>query len=224
LKKNESSSAETYQNLLKEFLKVAYFLTLKKNSFSGNDFSESLNRTEDEGLALLAVIKSLNLIKSVPESPNHYQITTGGKNNLKIVITGGVFDIVHLGHLETLKEAKSHGDILIVVVAADETVESNKGRLPINSQAKRIELLSHLDVVDIAEKGSANPKKFLDIVIKYHPDTIVLGYDQSFTEVKLSKLLQDKGLNNIEIIKLEANVPNEKSSLKLKGLDKHSFD
>ncbi|MFX0184354.1 MAG: adenylyltransferase/cytidyltransferase family protein [Candidatus Hodarchaeota archaeon] len=224
MKENESNSAETYQILLKEFLKVAYFLSFEKKSFSVSDFSGSLNRTEDEGLALLAVLKRLNLIKSVPESPNHYQITTGGKNNLKIVMTGGVFDIVHLGHIETLKEAKSHGDILIVIVAADETVESNKGRLPINSQAKRLELLSHLDVVDLAEKGSANPKKFLDIVVKYNPDTIVLGYDQSLTEVKLSKLLLDKGLDNIEIIKLEANIPNEKSSLKLKGLDEHSFD
>jgi cytidyltransferase-like protein len=224
LNKDGSSSTDSYQNLLKEFLKVAYFLTLKKKIFSADDFSKSLNRTIDEGMALLAVLKSMQLIKSVLEPPNHYQITTGGKNNLKLVMTGGVFDIAHLGHLKTLKEAKSLGDILIVIVAADETVKSNKGRPPINSQENRMELLSHFDIVDITEKGSSNPKNFLDIVRIYQPDIIALGYDQSLTEAKLSKLLQDNELFNIEVIRLKANIPNEKTSLKIKNIDEHSFE
>ncbi|MFX0051939.1 MAG: adenylyltransferase/cytidyltransferase family protein [Candidatus Hodarchaeota archaeon] len=224
MNKDGSSSINSYQNLLKEFLKVAYFLTLKKKIFSADDFSKSLNRTVDEGLALLAVLKSMQLVKSVLEPPDHYQITTGGRNNLKIVMTGGVFDIVHLGHLKTLKEAKSQGDILVVIVAADQTVKSNKGRPPINSQENRMELISHLDIVDIVEKGSPDPKNFMDIVGLYQPDIITLGYDQSLTEAKLSQLLQDNELFNIEVIRLQANIPNEKTSLKIKNIDEHSFE
>ena len=223
--KNESKSTEqVFQLLLKEFLRTAYLLSFEKGSFSVADFTSSLKRTQDEGLALLSVLKSLHMIKSVSDPPEHYSITTGGRNNLKIVLTGGVFDIVHLGHLKTLKEAKSRGDILFVVVASDEIVEANKGRLPLNSQTSRVKLLSHIDIVDIVQEGTSETNKFLDVVLNVKPDVIVLGYDQSLTEARLSKLLSDHGLQNVEIFKLEARIPNEKSSLKFKNLDEHSFE
>ncbi|MHA2202072.1 MAG: adenylyltransferase/cytidyltransferase family protein [Candidatus Hodarchaeales archaeon] len=215
---------QAFHTLLKEFLKSAYFLTFQKGSFSLSDFSNSLKRSQEEGLVLLSVLKSLHMIKSVTDPQDHYSITEGGKNNLKIVLTGGVFDIVHLGHLKTLKEAKKYGDVLFVIVASDETVEANKGRLPLNNQASRVELLSHVDIVDIVKKGASDAKKFLDIVIKVKPDVIILGYDQSLSEDKLFQSLVDHGLQNIEIIKLEARIPNEKSSLKFKKLDEHSFE
>lgn len=222
--KDESESMEIFQVLLKEFLKTAYLLTLKQGSFSIDDFSNHLKRTQDEGVALLSVLKSLHMVKTVINPAGHYIITTGGRNNFRIVLTGGVFDIIHLGHIETLKEAKSHGDILVVVVASDETVRRSKGRPPQNSQTNRVELLLHLDVVDVAQKGTSDPDKFLDIVKSIQPDTIALGYDQSLTETKLSKLLGDHGLQNIEIIKLKSRVPNEKSSMKIKNLDQYSFE
>ncbi|UCG90546.1 MAG: adenylyltransferase/cytidyltransferase family protein [Candidatus Heimdallarchaeota archaeon] len=222
--KSESKSNEFFQTLLKEFLRTAYLLTHEKGSFSVSDFASRLKRTQEEGLALLSVLKGLHMIELVTDPAEHYSITEGGKNNLKIVLTGGVFDIVHLGHLKTLEEAKSHGDVLFVVVASDETVESNKGRPPLNSQTSRVELLSHVDFVDIVQKGTSDPKKFLDIVITVEPDVIVLGYDQSLSEAKLSKLLSDNNLQNIEIVKLKARIPNEKSSLKFKNLDRHSFE
>ncbi len=222
--KSESKSNEVFQALLKEFLKTAYLLTREKESFSVIDFSSSLRRTEDEGKALLSVLKSLHMVESVSDPPEDYKITIGGINNLKIVLTGGVFDIVHLGHLKTLKEARSLGDVLFVVVASDETVKANKGRPPLNSQSSRVELLKHIDIVDIVEKGTSNPQKFLDIVIKIKPDVIALGYDQSLSEARLSKLLSDNNLQNIEVVKLKARIPKEKSSLKFKNLDEHSFE
>jgi len=44
------------------------------------------------------------------------------------VVTGGVFDILHVGHIHFLKQAKELGDELIVIVAHDKTVEERKGR------------------------------------------------------------------------------------------------
>ena len=218
------STDQVFHKLLKEFLKVAYLLTFQKGSFSVSEFTKDLKRTQDEGVALLSVLKSLHMIKSVADPPNHYSITEGGKNNLRIVLTGGVFDIVHLGHLKTLKEAKKHGDILFIIVASDETVEANKGRKPLNNQKNRVVLLSHIDFVDIVIKGASDPNKFLDIAIKVRPDVIILGYDQTLSEEKLTSLLSDHVLQNIEIIKLKARIPNEKSSLKFKNLDEHSFE
>lgn len=219
-----SSSTDTFQKLLKTFLKETYLLTDEFEKFGIDKFANKLNRTEEESLALLSVLKGLHMIKSVPESENHFKITSGGINNLKIVLTGGVFDIIHLGHLKTLNEAKKYGDILIVVVASDQTVKLNKGRPPINSQENRIKLLSHIDLVDIVVAGDPNPEKLIEIVIKYHPDIIVLGYDQSLTETRLAKLLTDNNLLNTEIVRLGSHIPNEKSSLKVKDLDEYSFD
>ncbi|MCK4848509.1 MAG: hypothetical protein KAT16_05775, partial [Candidatus Heimdallarchaeota archaeon] len=113
---------------------------------------------------------------------------------------------------------------LVVVVASDKMVESSKGRPPLNNQANRMRLLEELKIVDIVAKGDPDPSKFLDSVIEYEPDTIVLGYDQTSTEEMLMKYLENSDIRNIEIKKLNSHVPNEKSSLKKEKLDKHSFD
>jgi len=216
--------SDLFQTLLKEFLKTAYVLTIKNGSFSAKDFSIDLNRTEEEGESLLSVLIGLKLIRKISDPPNHYSITQGGKNNLKVVLTGGVFDIIHLGHVNTLRTSKKEADILVVVVASDKMVESSKGRPPLNNQVNRMKLLEELMIVDIVAKGDPDSSKFLDSVTEYEPDTIVLGYDQSSTEEMLLKYLEKSNLQNIEIKKLNSHIPNEKSSLKKKKLDKHSFD
>jgi glycerol-3-phosphate cytidylyltransferase/FAD synthetase len=187
-------------------------------------FSRELKRTKEESSALLSVLLGMNLIKKIPTPHNHFIITTGGKNNLKIILTGGVFDIIHLGHINTLKKAKKEGDLLIVVVASDKMVEESKGRLPLNSQPNRMGLLEELKIVDLVASGDEDTSKFLDTVLKFQPDTIVLGYDQQTTERMLLQHLEKANISNIEIKKLASHVPNEKSSLKMKNMDEHSLE
>lgn len=68
----------------------------------------------------------------------------------KIVLVGGCFDILHVGHIRFLKKAKSWGDILIVLLESDEKIKKLKGKgRPINSQKVRAEVLSSLKDVDI---------------------------------------------------------------------------
>ena len=216
--------SDLFHTLLKEFLKTAYLLTIKNGSFSNKEFSSRHNRTEEEGKSLLSVLIGLKMIRKVLDPSDHYSITQGGKNNLKIALTGGVFDIIHLGHVNTLKKAKEGADVLVVVVASDEIVEKSKGRPPLNIQQNRMKLLEELLIVDIVAKGDPDSSKFLDSVIEFEPDTIVLGYDQVSTEKMLLKYLEDSNIRQVEIKKLQSHVPNEKSSLKKKKLDKHSFD
>jgi phosphoheptose isomerase len=69
--------------------------------------------------------------------------------NKRVVWTNGVFDVLHIGHLESLRAARAFGDMLIVGINGDESVRANKGsERPIFPIADRISLLAALDVVD----------------------------------------------------------------------------
>jgi FAD synthetase len=66
-----------------------------------------------------------------------------------LVITGGCFDILHIGHIKLLEESKKQGDCLLVLVENDKTVRKLKGEgRPINSQRERYLVLAALSCVD----------------------------------------------------------------------------
>ncbi|MGO8807357.1 MAG: adenylyltransferase/cytidyltransferase family protein [Candidatus Bathyarchaeia archaeon] len=98
----------------------------------------------------------------------------------KVILASGVFDLLHLGHVRFLEEAKKAGGKdaeLTVVVARDSTVEKTKGRKPIMSENERCLLVESLKVVDKAVLGY---EKFdiAEIIGDINPDVIALGYDQ----------------------------------------------
>ncbi|WP_457612857.1 adenylyltransferase/cytidyltransferase family protein [Methanocaldococcus sp.] len=116
------------------------------------------------------------------------------RNVKKRVITAGTFDILHPGHYEILKFAKSLGDELIVIIARDKTVERLKGRKPIIPENQRREMVEALKPVDKAILGSLNNK--LEPILKLKPDIIVLGPDQmTFDEETLKKELEKHNLH-----------------------------
>jgi len=70
-------------------------------------------------------------------------------SNRKLVLAGGVFDLLHYGHIKFLKEAKNCGDILIIALESDANVQRRKGKdRPIHNQQIRAEILSELACVD----------------------------------------------------------------------------
>jgi cytidyltransferase-like protein len=98
-------------------------------------------------------------------------------SQLKIVLAGGVFDIIHPGHINTLNAAKRLGDVLVVVVATDKTAIKMKKRRPLHSALLRQELVSSLSMVDLCIIGDEeNIFKTVDLV---KPQIIALGYDQT---------------------------------------------
>ena len=127
----------------------------------------------------------------------------------KIVLAGGVFDIIHPGHIHTLNAAKALGSILVVAIATDKTAEKMKKRSPLHNQKLRRELVSCLSMVDKAIVGHEDD--IFQTVKEVRPNIIVLGYDQVHQE----KFISDgcKRINlNVEIVRLESPVPHLSSS------------
>jgi len=98
----------------------------------------------------------------------------------KVVLASGVFDLLHLGHVKFLEEAKKAGGPdakLVVVIARDSTVEKTKGKKPIMPEDQRLALVESLKVVDRAVLGYEN-LDIGEVIENIRPDVIALGYDQ----------------------------------------------
>ena len=127
----------------------------------------------------------------------------------KIILAGGVFDIIHPGHIHTLNAAKALGDVLVVAIATDKTAEKMKKRSPLHSQELRRELVSCLSMVDRAIIG--NEEDIFETVKAIKPDIIALGYDQIHQEQFISDGCKRINLN-VKIVRLESPAPELSSS------------
>ena len=104
------------------------------------------------------------------------------ENGKKVVFTNGCFDILHVGHVKYLQEAKSFGDILIVGLNSDESVSRLKGPTrPVNVAEDRAYLLAALEAVDFVVPFSDDTPYELIKMIK--PDVLVKGGDYEGKEV-----------------------------------------
>lgn len=102
------------------------------------------------------------------------------------VLVGGVFEIIHPGHIHFLKEASKLGKV-VVVVARDDTVRRLKGREPIVPEKQRLEVVRSIRYVAEAYLGEPG----LDIektLRRVRPDIVFLGPDQNFLEERLKRL------------------------------------
>lgn len=127
----------------------------------------------------------------------------------KIVLAGGVFDIIHPGHIHTLNAAKALGDVLVVAIATDKTAQKMKKRPPLHNQELRRELVNCLSMVDIAMIG--HEEDIFETVKEVKPNIIVLGYDQ----IHQDKFIAEgcKRINiDVEIVRLQSPVPELSSS------------
>jgi len=127
----------------------------------------------------------------------------------KTVLAGGVFDIIHPGHIHTLNAAKALGDVLVVAIATDKTAQKMKKRQPLHNQELRRELVSCLSMVDKAIVGHEDD--IFETVKAIKPDIIVLGYDQVHQEQFISDGCKRINLD-VEIVRLQSPVPELSSS------------
>ncbi len=116
------------------------------------------------------------------------------------VMASGVFDLIHLGHISYLEQARSYGDELVVVVACDSTVTRRKHK-PVNPDHVRARIVGCLKPVDRAIVGRDGD--MYGTVAEIQPDIIVLGFDQSFTEEELRKGLEEHGMGHIKVVRAD---------------------
>jgi len=114
------------------------------------------------------------------------------KDGKRIVFTNGCFDILHVGHVRYLKEARGLGDVLIVGVNSDESVRRLKGdKRPIVSQGERAEILSSLRFVDyVIIFMEPDP---LNIIAAIKPHLLVKGGDWPIDKIVGRDIVESYG-------------------------------
>lgn len=111
------------------------------------------------------IFKLVDLLKKVPSEK---------RLNKKVVLCHGVFDLLHLGHIRHFKEAKNHGDILIVSITPDKYVNKGPGR-PVFSEKQRAEALSHIKNIDYVTIN--NSPTAVSVIKKIKPKVYCKGPD-----------------------------------------------
>lgn len=127
----------------------------------------------------------------------------------------GTFDILHPGHEDYFKQAREHGDKLIVIVARDTTVLDVKGELPATNQDDRLARVQDHVLVDDAMLGYPDDK--YRIIEEIQPDIICLGYDQEAFTDSLDVELTRRGLA-ASIVRCEPYFPDSFKSSLLRGV------
>ncbi|HEX5457683.1 MAG TPA: adenylyltransferase/cytidyltransferase family protein [Candidatus Nitrosotalea sp.] len=140
---------------------------------------------------------------------NKKTLTDLGRNSIRVVLAGGVFDIIHPGHIHTLRAAKALGNVLVVVIATDKTAQKMKNRIPLHNMELRKDLVSSLSMVDYAIVGyEGDIFKSVEII---KPNIIALGYDQVHQEKFIIDGCKKIGIS-VSIARLQSPIPDIKSS------------
>jgi len=144
------------------------------------------------------------------EKSDPTKLTFIGRDALKVVLVGGVFDLIHPGHIHTLRAAKAEGDVLVVVVARQSTAQKiKKFRKIYHDERLRRDLVTSLNFVDLALIGKEGT--LFDTVEYVKPNVIALGYDQAHSEKEIAENCKKRNLN-VQVIRLSTPIPGSKSS------------
>ena len=166
--------------------------------------TEKSTLSEEEYNSITEKLVQENLLENDSKT-----LTKTGRDSLKVVLAGGVFDIIHPGHIHTLNSAKELGDVLVVVVATDNTAVKMKKRQPLHSQDQRKELVESLTMVDLCLIGQEDD--IFKTVNRVRPQIIALGYDQVHQEKFITEGCKKIDLD-AEVARLQSPIPDSSSS------------
>jgi len=191
------------ESIEKTILSCMYVSQLDKNSV--------LELIKEKTLLSDSQIESKidELVQNQLVNENRNSLTEKGIKSLHVVLAGGVFDIIHPGHISTLNAAKKLGDILVVVVATDTTAIKMKKQKPLHTQDQRKELVNSLTMVDLCLIGHEGD--IFETVNQVRPQTIALGYDQVHQEKFITEGCKKINLEAKEA-RLQSPIPDSSSS------------
>jgi len=118
---------------------------------------------------------------------------------LRVVLTSGSFDLIHLGHVKYLARAKELGDVLVVGVDSDEKIRNRKGEdRPLVPEEERLEMLAHQRPVDLLFLKREEHERW-SLIKAVRPDVLVLTADHSYSKGEQEELGESCG----EIVNIE---------------------
>ena len=122
----------------------------------------------------------------------------------RIVFTNGCFDLLHVGHIQLLQAARKRGDLLVVGLNSDDSVQQLKGEgRPVIPEKERLQILASLDCVDyLVVYSETTPNRLIEIL---QPDVLVKGANYSPEEVTGHEIVERYG-GKVELMPIESEV------------------
>lgn len=157
------------------------------------------------------VVSEAQLLAAVREARSHGE---------KIVMTNGCFDILHIGHVTYLQEARKLGDRLIVAVNTDESVRDLKGPTrPVNTMENRMKMLSALACVDwVVDFSEDTPER---LICATKPDLLVKGGDNDPQKIPGNHCVWDNG-GDVVVMSFVDGVSTTQTIAKIQNMQKES--
>ena len=139
------------------------------------------------------------------------------KEGKAVVLTGGCFDILHLGHFRLFQKAKQQGDFLFVLLESDKKIQALKGsNRPLHNQHERAEMLAGITYIDhvIPLPFIEQNKEYDQIVSQIHPSIIAITEGDPGIEHK-KRQAEKIDAKLIEVVKY---IPNKSTSATLEAI------
>jgi len=196
-----------------ELLRAVYVTSLRDGKTVTVSLQRELDEPNEEVQKAIDIAVQRGFLET--EGPDGIRLTGRGRDNLKVVMLGGAFEIIHPGHIHTMAEARKLGDTLVAVVASDDTVRRNKGREPVTPQGWRVTLVSSVRAVDVALAGGSG--SIYDTMERVRPDVVALGYDQKHNPAEIEDEARRRGMK-LTVVRLDSPIPGVKTSKIVKSL------
>jgi rfaE bifunctional protein nucleotidyltransferase chain/domain len=151
--------------------------------------------------------KMLTMSNKLVERSKLKDIIAGLKEQgRKVVFTNGCFDLIHVGHVRYLQEAKNLGDILVLGLNSDKSVSTIKSGRPVTPQSQRAEVLYAIVMIDyITIFDEETP---FELIKEIQPDVLVKGADWKPDEIVGNDIVKEvhtipfvQGVSTSEVIK-----------------------
>ena len=135
----------------------------------------------------------------------------------KRVVVFGTFDRLHKGHINFLKQARQFGDELYIIVARDNNAVKIKGRLPNDTELRRVKKIKNLKIAKRVMLGQKNFNSRYNLLNKIRPHIVALGYDQQTKLIELRSQLKKYGMS-AKIVRLKPYHPEKYKTSKLNNI------